>query len=80
MILNCLLFVLIGICTYEIVKKISIKNMKDKAQEYFKKKNEKYYSDLLRYYDKNKKVKFKNKINYFKKVNILIDEYVEKFV
>lgn len=73
MILDCLLFVFIGICIYEIIKKISISKVKDKAQEYFKKKNEKYYNDLLRYYDKNKKVKFKNKINYFKRVNILID-------
>lgn len=73
MILDCLLFVFIGICIYEIIEKISISKVKDKAQEYFKKKNEKYYNDLLRYYDKNKKVKFKNKINYFKRVNILID-------
>lgn len=73
MIWNYVLFVLIGICIYEIIKKISISKLKDKAQEYFKKKNEKYYSDLLRYYDKNKKVKFKNKVNYFRRVNILID-------
>lgn len=73
MILNCLLFLLIGVCMYSIVQKISISKLKDNAKEFFEKKNEKYYSDLLKYYDKNKKVKFKNKINYFKKVNILID-------
>ena len=67
MILNCLLFLLIGVCMYSILQKISISKLKDNAKEFFKKKNEKYYSDLLKYYDKNKKVKFKNKINYFTK-------------
>ena len=73
MILNCLLFLLIGACIYMLVQRISISKLKDNAREFFEKKNEKYYSDLLKYYDKNKKVKFKNKINYFRKVNILID-------
>ena len=65
MILNCLLFLLIGVCMYSILQKISISKLKDNAKEFFKKKNEKYYSDLLKYYDKNKKVKFKKTFSIF---------------
>ena len=36
-------------------------------------KNEKYYADLLKYYEKNKKIKFKTKLNLFHKINVMID-------
>ena len=44
-----------------------------KINDYIKDKNEKYYDRLLKYYEKNKKVKLKEKLNYFHKINILID-------
>ena len=52
---------------YSIVQKISISKLKDNAKEFFKKKNEKYYSDLLKYYDKIKRWSLKIKLIILKK-------------
>ena len=56
MIFNILLFVLIGISVYYLIKK-----------------NEEYYNEFIKYYEKNKKVKLKERLNYIHRINILID-------
>lgn len=71
--INMVLFMLIGISIYISLEKITTSNYINKFNDYILKKNEKYYEDLLKYYDKNKKIKLKEKINYFRKINILID-------
>lgn len=45
-----------------------------KISKYLKYKNEKYYDDLLKYYEKNKKIKITTKLNIIYKINILIDK------
>lgn len=73
MILHILLFLLIGISIYLLIEKMLEDKYIDKLNNYLMIKNEKYYEDLLKYYDKNKKIKLKEKINYFRKISILID-------
>jgi len=41
--------------------------------DYIREKNEKYYEHLMNYYEKNKKIKLKEKLNVFHKINVLID-------
>ncbi len=74
MIWNVLLFVLISISIYFVVELIVEKNVIKKINNYILKKNEEYYDELLKYYEKNKKVKLKEKVNYIHKINILIDK------
>ena len=73
MILHILLFLLIGISIYLLIEKMLEDKYIDKLNNYLMIKNEKYYEDLLKYYDKNKKIKLKEKINYFRKISILVD-------
>ena len=74
MIWNLILFILIGIFIYFIVEIFFEKNLLRKINNYIIKKNEEYYDDLIRYYEKNKKIKLKEKLNYIHKINILIDK------
>lgn len=73
MIINVILFLLIGISIYMIFDKIIDSKCINKMNNYLLSKNEKYYEDLLKYYDKNKKLKLREKITYFRKISILID-------
>lgn len=73
MIINVLLFLLIGVSVYIIIENLITSNCIGKINNYILDKNEKYYEELLKYYDKNKKLKLKEKINYFRKIGILID-------
>lgn len=73
MIINLLLFLLIGVSVYIIIENLITSNCIGKINNYILDKNEKYYEELLKYYDKNKKLKLKEKINYFRKIGILID-------
>lgn len=73
MIINVILFLLIGVIVYFIVEKIFLAGILHKINNYFFVKNKKYYENLAKYYEKNKKVKLKEKINYFQKISILID-------
>ena len=48
--------------------------MDEKIARLVQAKNEKYYKDLINYYNKNKKVKLNTRLNIFYKLNILIDK------
>ncbi len=71
--MRLLLFVSIAFLSYEISNKIVEKKLVSKLNKYIMTKNEKYYADLLKYYEKNKKIKFKTKLNLFHKINVMID-------
>ena len=73
MIWDVILFILIGISIYFIIDNLIQKDILNKINGYFIAKNEKYYENLLRYYDRNKKIKLKERVNYIHKINILID-------
>ena len=74
MIIKIILFMLILIISYLCVEKIIDYNIPKKINKYLNEKNEKYYSELLKYYDKNKKIKLKAKLNIFSKINIKLDK------
>lgn len=71
--LKVLMFILIGIINYILIDTFFKQGALNKLNKYFLEKNEKYYENLLKYYEKNKKVKLKVKLNYIHKINILID-------
>ena len=73
MIWNLILFMVFVVVFYYIIDIFKENKMLYKINNYIHLKNEKYYDNLLKYYDKNKKVKLKQKINYIHKLNILID-------
>lgn len=74
MILKFLLIILFIIIFYLILDISKENSILAKINNYINNKNEKYYDKLLKYYEKNKKIKLKEKINYFHKINILIDK------
>lgn len=74
MIGKVILFILLGISMYLLIEIMSEKETLKKANKYLMKKNEKYYEELLKYYERNKKIKIREKLNYFHKLNILIDK------
>lgn len=72
-IMKLLLFISILLMSYELSKKLMRKNVLSKINYYLMEKNEKYYEELLKYYEKNKKVKITTNLNCFHKTNILIE-------
>ena len=50
-----LLFLLIGISCYLFLDFLFSQNIKQKISKYMKYKNEKYYEELLKFYEKKKK-------------------------
>lgn len=74
MILNIVLFSLICTSCYLIAEILISKNIDKKISKYLKHKSDKYYEDLIKYYEKNKKVKILSKLNILHKINILIDK------
>lgn len=71
--MNILLLISISFLSFEIAKKIIDKRIISQINNYIMEKNEAYYDELLKYYEKNKRVKLKTKLNVFHKINILID-------
>ncbi len=73
MIYQIVLFLLIGVISYFIMEYLLSLKLLSKLNQYIKNKNEKYYEELLKFYEKNKKVNLKMKWNIFHKINIAID-------
>lgn len=74
MIIKIILFILILIISYMVLKEIMDLNVINKINKYLNEKNEKYYDKLLKYYDKNKKIKLKSKLNLLAKINVKLDK------
>lgn len=74
MIIKIILFILIGITCYLFANLLISKNINDKVSKYIKYKNEKYYKDLIKHYEKSKKIKITTKLNIIHKINILIEK------
>ena len=71
--MNIVLFLAIAWLAYEIAKSIIDKKILSKINNYIMIKNDEYYEELIKYYEKNKKIKLTTKLNVFHKINILID-------
>ena len=74
MLLNGLLFCCIGAFVYALVSRVIENKILEKINRYINEKNEKYYEEFLRNYEKNKKIKIAQKFNVIYKINLLIDK------
>ncbi len=64
---------LLGISIYLIVENFYQRKILEKISKYLDTKNEFYYKEFLKRYDKSKKVKITEKFNLIYKINLLID-------
>lgn len=71
--MKILLLVAIIFLSYVLAQKIIDQNIFSKIHRYLMEKDEKYYAELLKYYEKNKKVKLTTKLNLFHRIHVLID-------
>ena len=76
--LNTMLVILLFVCifsaTYFFVELCAYAKLNQRITNIINSKNEKYYRDLLDYYNKNKKIKLTTKLNLIYRINILIDK------
>ncbi len=73
MIINIILLILIFMVCYQYASKIVEEKLIVRLSKYLALKDEKYHNELIKYYDKNKKIKINRKLNIIHKINILID-------
>lgn len=71
--LNIILFGLIAFLIYGSIQKMMEEKIIQKINRYMNEKNEKYYEDFLKNYEKKKKIKMADKLNLMYKLNVLID-------
>lgn len=71
--MNILLFLLIGVSTYLIIEKIRENKILEKINKYINKKNELYYKEFLKNYEKSKKIKLVENLNVKYKISLLIE-------
>ncbi len=74
MFLQFVLFGLIFFNIYLVIEKIKNNRVLEKINKYIDEKNEKYYKDFLKDYERRKKVKILQKINLFYKLNLMIEK------
>lgn len=74
MIKSIIWFSLMSFIAYLIIDQIIDNKLLHKMNNYIKAKNEKYYEELIKYYEKNKKIKLKNKFNIIRNINIELDK------
>ena len=74
MIINLILILLIGITCYLVLDILISKNINEQIKKFLQYKNEKYYDELIKQYEKNKKIKLTTKLNIIHKINILFEK------
>ena len=76
MFIRILLFIIIGVLSYMIVDYAMKINLIAKINKYVKMKNERYYEEMLKNYEKTKKLKIKTKLNIIHKINVSLERAV----
>lgn len=74
MITKIALFILISVMSYLVADIMISKNINDKVAKYLKYKSDKYYEELMRRYEKNKRIKVTSKFNIYHKIDVLIEK------
>lgn len=69
-----IMFVCVGVSCYLLVDYLFEKNINKKVSKFIKNKNEKYYEELLKNREKNKKIKTVSKLNIFHKIYLLMEQ------
>lgn len=72
--MKIILFVFITISVYLFVENMYEKRILNKINKYINKKNELYYKEFLKKYEKSKKIKITEKFNFKYKINMLLDK------
>ena len=67
------LFCLIATLIYLSIQRFKDEKILLKINKYIKEKNDKYYEDFIKNYEKNKKIKLVDKINVIYKLNLIIE-------
>lgn len=67
-------FLIMLFMAYLIIIQIIENNMLEKLNRYVKEKNEKYYKEMIKYYEKNKKIKLRTKFDIIRNINIELDK------
>lgn len=73
MIINTILLFLIFTICYQYANKIIEEKLIVKLSKYLALKDEKYHQELIKYYEKNRKIKTNTKLNIIHKINMLIE-------
>ncbi|MBQ8299373.1 MAG: hypothetical protein IJX99_05865 [Clostridia bacterium] len=71
--MNILLFLLIGLTVYLLIEKIRQNKILERINQYINNKNELYYKEFLKKYEKSKKIKLVDKLNVKYKISLLIE-------
>ena len=71
---NILFFLLVGSFSYLLVSIIDDKKVWKKISKIVNEKNQKYYEELIKYKNKNAKVKLTTKLNLIYRINIALDK------
>ena len=74
MLIDIILVLLIAVTCYLISDLLISKKINEEITKFIKFKNEKYYEDIIKYHEKNKKIKITSKLNLTHKINILIEK------
>lgn len=74
MIFNILIYISILFTSYLAISQIADAKIINKLDKYLNEKSDKYYEELLKYHNKNKKVKIKVKLNLLHKINFKIEK------
>lgn len=72
--MNIVFIIFLGISIYLIVEKIYEQKIIERISRYLDTKNEFYYKEFLKRYEKSKKIKITEKFNLIYKINLLIDK------
>lgn len=72
--MKVLLFLLIGFLIYQFIEKIREEKLLEKINNYINNKNELYYKDFLKKYEKSKKIKLVDRVNVKYKISLLIEQ------
>ena len=72
MIFNILIYISILFTSYLAISQIADAKIINKLDKYLNEKSDKYYEELLKYHNKNKKVKIKVTLNLLHKINFKI--------
>ncbi len=72
MFLKVVFFIFVVALSYMIASECKEKKVLERVNKYISEKNEEYYEDFLRKYEKNKKIKLVEKFNIIYKLNLLI--------
>lgn len=72
--MNILLFILIGVSIYFTLEFIKERKILERINKYIVEKNEHYYKEFIKKYEKSKKIKMVDRLNIMYKISLMIEQ------